>query len=542
MKQDMQPITLAGRFTDLQAALTKGKVPEDTLYGDIYGAGFGDDHPFFAQRRLREQTEETEQYRITELTKENGARFRSVITEEYLSRLSEQGQFGYGALYQENGAYTPVGALLFTLEEKDAPGDELSRSSIRIDWLYVAEGFRRTGAASRLVLELLSRISGQEGISVFFDLVPGAEGETELGLFLESAGFLFTPEYAPYLRESLSAWNAALKEAVGKKAGDPEEDRILPLSDEMAVMAARRAFSCGAEELEQYDAEASVILLPPAEEAVTSGTTSALFFRERGGNLLRLERIAGSENLEIREFEELLGAALAAVRDKYGARVEITFVPASEEEADLVNALFPDRGLALFERAFLLPKSAPVSALRMAIREHTELPENDPEERVASYDGVAEQLIRLYTIHARISLLGYSAAVLAPVNENPFLSVATDRPGTEVKVYMSPDEPGSESGTLRILGTIPYLPEEADGHVSEDSRALQDAVRERIAVWDAEYDFLNIDYDVVREQLVCLSMIPVANGVPEEDTLQGIFGTFFAEFYGFCDMEKGGAA
>jgi ribosomal protein S18 acetylase RimI-like enzyme len=159
---------------------------------------------------------------VTTIAEENRAAFERLMPENLSVRLNREGWFGLGGIHTVDGENRAAGALVFNIEE-GSNGDE-NLIAAQIQWLYVAEKFRRQGIAEALLLELF-RVLEQANIAHILCDIPMDAAYNELCAYLESWGF--TVSLTDVYEAELTAADFASHPAV-QNGGDG--GGVIPLS------------------------------------------------------------------------------------------------------------------------------------------------------------------------------------------------------------------------------------------------------------------------------------------------------------------------
>ena len=126
---------------------------------------------------------------ITTITDVNKVLFENLIPETIFDQLGDPGYFGIGAIGEDDKGKFSAGVLIFSIEEGSNGEENLIAASI--NWIYVAEEFRRKTAGDTLMKEFF-RIMEDSGIEHILCDIPMPEEYDLLCAFLEEWGFTFT--------------------------------------------------------------------------------------------------------------------------------------------------------------------------------------------------------------------------------------------------------------------------------------------------------------------------------------------------------------
>jgi GNAT superfamily N-acetyltransferase len=112
--------------------------------------------------------------------------FENLISRDVYGRIAEAGWFAFGAVWEEQNDDFAAGALVFSAETGSNGEEDLTAATIQ--WLYIAEDFRRKGIAEALMRELF-RVLEDAGAEHLLCDIPMPEEYNELCAYLESWGF-----------------------------------------------------------------------------------------------------------------------------------------------------------------------------------------------------------------------------------------------------------------------------------------------------------------------------------------------------------------
>lgn len=477
-EKNLKEIRLSGKFSDFYGKLSKGHMDEDELFGTVSMEDIVDDHPGFVKQRILSKNPEGTGFPLLPVTTENADRFQSVISPDLLEELGKPGNYGFGVVRREKGKNIPTGGILFSV--KDLEGEVF----VKIVWLYVEPDFRRRGIAGELMSELMDFITEEEGVILQCDILP-EEGLDTLGPFFEQTGFLFSAIYTPYFREKATFW----KEVAEKKIKNENIEK-----------------------------------------------TGSLSVRKLPSGLFSLDSIEGADNMSLGEFALLVKEMAEEAVWEDGKKTEILFRASTEDEAELFGSLFPDYGLALCARAFLLPRVESIDGIMMAISNEANADGGGAESLMEVYNDVSIIVIRLNGLRYLLGGLGYQTETRLHDGELPYIRLFTENDrDIRIEVKTEADE---ESYILYTIGKVKASEEWEDsvlsGESEKDPVKRVELLRKKIGVWDEKCDLINIDYDIKRHEFVCMSAIPVESGLPKRELFGDYLNRFLFEMEGFA--------
>lgn len=121
---------------------------------------------------------------LIRITDDTAKAFSSMIPEEYLAPTERNGYFCIGSITDDEEMPVSQGLLVFEVVKR---GKEISA---RLDWLYVAETFRRQRIGTALMEEFM-RLVQNEKIGDIVCQIPASSEYDELVAFLDGHGFTF---------------------------------------------------------------------------------------------------------------------------------------------------------------------------------------------------------------------------------------------------------------------------------------------------------------------------------------------------------------
>ena len=116
-------------------------------------------------------------------------RFAAFLTEEIFARATDKNAVTYGACADVNGAMEAVGVIQFMKPDTEKKG---SIDNLRLNWLYVDEGFRRCKVGKTLLEFAIKTASDYNAFGITFSLYEYMLYDSKLSdviSFFESLGF-----------------------------------------------------------------------------------------------------------------------------------------------------------------------------------------------------------------------------------------------------------------------------------------------------------------------------------------------------------------
>ncbi len=282
---------------------------------------------------------------ITTIAEENRAAFERFMPDNLSVRLNREGWFGLGGIHTADGENRAAGALVFNIEE-GSNGDE-NLTAAQVQWLYVAEKFRRQGIAEALLRELF-RVLEQASIAHILCDIPMDAEYNELCAYLESWGF--TVSLTDVYEAELTAADFASHPAV-KNGGTA--DGAVPLSKVPDTL------------FRQYLNKMKRLPYVPdslSEETGDYDETVSCVCRNNGAieGALLVQRQA--EDLEVVHFRtinydspamlRMFRYAVRAAVSKYSMETRVHIVIRSPAAAETLDKLFPGLSPRLVRRAY----------------------------------------------------------------------------------------------------------------------------------------------------------------------------------------------
>ncbi|MCR5012420.1 MAG: hypothetical protein K6A72_08765 [Lachnospiraceae bacterium] len=131
---------------------------------------------------------------VSRVTKNNAAAFRNFIPSEHYDDIVEGRKKALGAVRHKGSAMFVAGVVVFSIN----PIPRASGNNIKLEWIYVADAYKKTGVGNMLMAELAGYAIQAEGSIITLDMnVPDISEDAErerfavLENFLDSWKFVF---------------------------------------------------------------------------------------------------------------------------------------------------------------------------------------------------------------------------------------------------------------------------------------------------------------------------------------------------------------
>lgn len=293
---------------------------------------------------------------ITNITEQNMQAFEPLAPQDMLEALADEAHFALGAVQEEEDGQPgyAVGILLYDLVEDE------ETSYVQLNWLYVAQDYRRMGAGNAL-MEKFYDILNTAQIAGTLCEVPASLDNELLCAFLESWDFSFTYQKKYELTLSLEE---ILEYPFFEETIDLTGVKPLQVLSQSQVRNRLKQFS-------GTDPQAEQVLQPEEWELVDhdiscgvmeTGELRGLFLIQQRSGVLETVCLLGSRERKNDIFAMLQFAAVQAFL-KYPLETTVHIMCRSDASAALVEALFPDQEPLVVRHGEVTPKSEKEEAM-----------------------------------------------------------------------------------------------------------------------------------------------------------------------------------
>ncbi len=134
---------------------------------------------------------------VSKVTKNNAKAFRNLIPSEHYDDIIEGRKKALGAVRHEGSTMFVAGVVVFSINQ--IPG--ANGNNIKLEWIYVADAYKKTGVGNMLMAELAGYAIQAEGSIITLDMnVPDLSEEKERNRFAVLENFLDSWKFAFGLR------------------------------------------------------------------------------------------------------------------------------------------------------------------------------------------------------------------------------------------------------------------------------------------------------------------------------------------------------
>lgn len=283
---------------------------------------------------------------ITTIVNENKVLFEKMVPSKIFEQVNSQGHFGLGAILDKQDDKYSAGVLIFDVDEGTNGAQNLTAAVIK--WFYVAEEFRKNGAADALIKEFF-RVMDDAGIEHIICDVPMPEEYDFLCAYLEEWGFEFTlaniyeieAELGEILEKPVFSGPKASAKTIALK-----EVPALSFRQFIGNMKKRHdVLNIITTNVSDYDSDVSCVYMNG------SSVEGAMLIKAYNSGELELLFMRAISNAQKVMADLLLFSAHAAAK-KYPPETIVHIICRIEAAASVIQKLFPDRQPLLVRRGY----------------------------------------------------------------------------------------------------------------------------------------------------------------------------------------------